>query len=150
MHPGSALIRQTGTHFLPTFLSSKIYLDFSREDQFEFSYDELLRDLHGAPLFVKPPVANNPFTPVSGALPEKTGDGVRQVMEAVVAVFESSSNELIHYGTALGKAPMSRIMFDIFLDEAISKGLVTRTISGFLQLSARGKHYAVEHKLIQT
>ncbi len=46
------LVRQKGTHALPTFLRSKLFLDFSRDDQFEFSFDELIRTLHNAPLFV--------------------------------------------------------------------------------------------------
>jgi len=142
------VIRQNGTHSVPTFLSSKMYLDFSREEQFEFSYDELLRSLHGAPLFVKPPVASNPFTPVSATPPEKTGDGVRQVMELVVEAFEKSSSDMLQYSQILSKASMSRIMFDIFLQQAVSKGLVHQPISGFVTLTARGKEYAIEHKLV--
>jgi|ERR1043166_170844 hypothetical protein len=49
------IIRQTGTHNVPVFLKSKLFLDFSRLDQFEFGFDELVRTLHDAPLFVKPP-----------------------------------------------------------------------------------------------
>lgn len=143
------LIRQNGTHSVPTFLSSKMYLDFSREEQFEFSYDELLRAMHGAPLFVKPPVASNPFTPVSATPPEKTGDGVRQVMKIVVSAFEASTSELMDYSGLVRKAQISRIMFDIFLKQAQVQGLLIRTSSGFVQLTTQGKEYAVEHKLIR-
>jgi hypothetical protein len=142
------LIRQNGTHSVPTFLSSKLYLDFSREEQFEFSYDELLRSVHGAPLFVKPPVASNPFTPVSATPPEETGDGIRQVMQAVVRTFENSISENMSYGELLRQAEMSRIMFDIFLGKAGAQGLIVRTPSGYVRLTPAGKQYAIEHKLI--
>ena len=66
------IIRQQGTHNLPTYLRSKLFLEFSREDQFEFSFDELIRTLHGAPLFVKPEVGNSPFKPVQETDPERT------------------------------------------------------------------------------
>jgi hypothetical protein len=69
------LIRQLGTHNVPTFLKSKMFLDFSRPDQFEYSFDELLRSLHNAPLFVKPPIGNNPFTRFHKRLPK--GQGTR-------------------------------------------------------------------------
>ena len=46
------IIRQAVGNRLPTFLQTKLYLDFSHHDQFEFSFDELIRTLHNAPLFV--------------------------------------------------------------------------------------------------
>lgn len=143
------LIRQNGTHLLPTFMRSKIYLDFSRADQFEFSYDELLRSLHGAPLYVKPPVANNPFTPPSVKPPEKTGDGVMEIMRLVIDAFErSTGGNLVQYGQVLRKSNMSRIMFDTFLDKAVEQGLVTVPATGFIALMPLGKRYAVEHRMV--
>src|SRR3990167_891528 len=35
------LIKQGGTQETPTFLKTKMFLDFSRSDQFDFSFDEL-------------------------------------------------------------------------------------------------------------
>src|SRR5690606_11837218 len=70
------LIRQPGTHAVPTFLQTKLYLDFSREDQTELAFDDLVRAIHGAPLYVAPPVSNNPFVPVADIPVEKAGDGV--------------------------------------------------------------------------
>ncbi|GEM76113.1 toll/interleukin-1 receptor domain-containing protein [Vibrio sagamiensis] len=53
------LIRQTGTHNVPIFLSSRMYINFSRDDEFELQFDNLLREIHQAPLFKEPPVGNN-------------------------------------------------------------------------------------------
>ena len=43
------VIRQQGTHNVPTFLKTKLFLDFSRDDDFEFNFDELIRTLHNSP-----------------------------------------------------------------------------------------------------
>ncbi|MFY4711162.1 toll/interleukin-1 receptor domain-containing protein [Burkholderia glumae] len=88
------LIRQSGTHTVPTFLQSKLYLDFSRPDQMELAFDDLIRAIHGAPLYVAPPVSNNPFVPVADTPATKTGDGVLIAMRIVVALFEASFIEL--------------------------------------------------------
>lgn len=55
------IIRQNGTAEVPTFLKSKLYINFSKKDDYEFSYDELVRTIHNSPLFEKPPIGNNPF-----------------------------------------------------------------------------------------
>ena len=68
------IVRQEGAHLVPMFLTSKYYLDFSREDQFEESFDDLTRSVHKAPLFVKPEISTNPFEPVAGTIvnPQQT------------------------------------------------------------------------------
>lgn len=145
------LIRQSGTHAVPTFLQSKLYLDFSRPDQMEFAFDELVRAIHGAPLYVAPPVSNNPFVPVADAPAEKTADGVLEVMGIIVNLFESGSSTLIPYDSIVRQAAMSRIMLDIYMQEAIDQGLIawgTGDLS-FLRLENKGKHYAIQHMLIR-
>ena len=144
------LIRQNGTHLLPTFMRSKIYLDFSRADQFEFSYDELLRSLHNAPLYKKPPVADNPFTPPPSTPPAQTGDGILAVMTAVISVFEiKAGGDNVEYSRVHGKTDMSRIMFDTFLAQAVNRGLVAVPAHGWITLTSRGKQFAIENKLVR-
>lgn len=142
------LIRQSGTHNVPSFLRSKLFLDFSRPDQFEFSFDELIRALHGAPLFEKPAIANNPFTPVSATPANRVGDGVLEIMRIVVKVFESQSWDHVGYKTLIAKAPMSRIMLDIYIAQARSEGLLTQDSDRDVYLTSQGKLYAIQHKLI--
>jgi hypothetical protein len=45
---------------LPSYLKSKLYLDFRDEGQFRESLEALLRHLHGSPRFVRPPIGNKP------------------------------------------------------------------------------------------
>lgn len=144
------LIRQSGSHAVPTFLQSKLYLDFSREDQMELAFDDLVRAIHGAPLYVAPPVSNNPFIAVTDSPAEKTGSGVLEVMKIVVAIFESDSSSSISYDLIFRRAQMSRIMLDLFIQEAIELELLrwSGTTHMYLRLENKGKHYAIQHKLI--
>lgn len=143
------LIRQSGTHSVPTFLQTKLYLDFSRDDQMESSFDDLVRSIHGAPLYVAPPVSNNPFVPVVDIAVEKTGDGLLEVMKIVVAIFESNSQNFIPYQAVNQRASMSRIMLDIYIKEAMDEKLIGwYTNDGkYLKLENKGKLYAIHHKL---
>ena len=125
-----------------------MYLDFSRQDQYEFSFDELIRTLHNSPLYEKPPIANNPFVPVSETPPNRTGDGVLTVMSIITALFESDYKRRISYKTLVLRASMSRVILDLYIDEAISLELIQQDPLGDIILTTKGKHYIVKHKLI--
>ncbi|PPT49596.1 toll/interleukin-1 receptor domain-containing protein [Xanthomonas arboricola] len=142
------LIRQNGTHEVPVFLQSKFFLDFSRPDQFEFSFDELIRTLHNSPLFEKPQVSSNPFVSASQTPPNRVGDGVLQVIRCVVNIFEKQTLDHVSYSELIAKAKMSRIMFDIYVDQARSQGLLTQDSDKDVILTAKGKVYAIQHGLI--
>lgn len=49
---------------LPTFLSSRLYVDFRDDQAFEARYAELLRDIHKQPVTPRPALGPNPFTQV--------------------------------------------------------------------------------------
>jgi hypothetical protein len=142
------IVRQSGGTAVPTFLRSKLFLDFSRAEQFEFSFDELVRTLHGAPLFKKPPVGNNPLA-TSVPAPQPSGDALRALMQTMVALFESGTQPYIWYSEIVQRCSMSRILLDIEIQRAIDDGLVVRVSDDLLQLTAKGKHYAIENKLIR-
>ena len=52
----------------PIFLTPKVYIDFTDDDQFDTSFEQLLREIHGAPLDPKPELGENPFAKQSPAL----------------------------------------------------------------------------------
>jgi hypothetical protein len=141
------IIRQDGTYNVPTFLKTKKFIDFSRADEFEFSYDELIRTLHNAPLYVKPEIGNNPFTPVEDIRPEKTGDALRVLMTVLVEDFENGG-DYTFYGGIRDRINISRIMLDLQIKEALAKGLITQDSDGDIRLSDKGKFYAIENKLV--
>ena len=45
----------------PTFLSSRVYVDFRDDLAYEAKYGELLRDIHGQAIKPRPPLGLNPF-----------------------------------------------------------------------------------------
>jgi hypothetical protein len=46
---------------IPTFGSSRLYIDFRDDSKYAFNLEELLRDIHVRPMSPKPPVGPNPF-----------------------------------------------------------------------------------------
>jgi hypothetical protein len=140
------IIRQTGTHDVPTFLKSKLFIDFSRPDQFEFSYDELIRSLHNSPLFVKPPVGNNPFVPVENLPQDRTGDAIRELMAVVIKDFQAG-NDYSNYLEVLKRVSVSRVFLDLYLAKAKDAGLLTQDSDKDLRVTTKVKLYAVEHGL---
>lgn len=141
------LIRQSGSHDTPTFLKSKLFINFSIDDQNEFSFDELIRTIHGTPLFVKPPVGNSPFTPVVSNLPERQGDALLELMKSIVGIFERQNSEVIEYDKLRANINVSRLMLDVLIDQAEKEGLISRPMNKYLTLTTKGKQYAIFHKL---
>ncbi len=145
------LIRQTGAHLVPSFLRTKLFLDFSREDQFEFSFDELVRTIHAAPLFVKPPVGQKPTFDSPPPVP-RTGDPTLVVMKLAVRLFESDTgSNLLDYAQLAKLAQregMSRLYFDAVLEQVVQARLLAKTErNNFYFLTDRGRAYALENKL---
>lgn len=145
------LIRQVGGQALvPTFLSTKLYLNFADEN-FEFSFDELVRSLHRAPLFVKPPIGEKPNFD-KPPIAEERQDPIRFGMQLFVDLMELHSNrryvaysELTELAQQRG---MSRIYFDSVLSQLIGRHLVATTrIQDTYGLTTSGLSYALEHKL---
>jgi hypothetical protein len=144
------IIRQTGTHNVPTFLKSKLFIDFSRAGQEEYAFDELLRTLHGAPLFKKPPVGNKPFAPVADNLPEQQVDPVLELMRIVVLDYETHTEDYVDYSTVLTKSGFSRLMLEVLIEKAKREGLITQDGYKDIYLTDNGKEYAIDHKLNQS
>lgn len=120
------IVRQSGTYKLPTFLNSKLYIDLSSQEQFETGFDQLLRDLLKAPLFVKPPLGIAPHLPAMDKAQTTYPSPLTQFMLAVSEVYESSyesggvKTEAVRL--AMG---VSKLLFDHARDLAIRSGFIT-------------------------
>ena len=84
------IIRQaSGEEKTPTFLGTRVYIDFTNDSQFDERFDELLRELYQAPIIEKPPLGEKPSFPKQEVLPsEGTDTQLPEVPEQV----ESASN----------------------------------------------------------
>lgn len=141
------IIRQVGTNDVPTFLKTKLYVDFSRNDEFEFSFDELVRAIHGAPLYKKPDVGNNPFEPITNGKQEKTNDAVLELMTYVLAYFEKGDS-YTYYPNLIGNVGKSRVMLDMIINQALEAGYIRKS-GDIIYLEDKGKFYAVDHGLVE-
>jgi hypothetical protein len=142
------IIRQAGSYSVPTFLKTKLHINFSRSDDYEFAFDELVRTIHGSPLYVKPEIGNNPFQPVEQVAAEKTEDPVKNLMAQLVSDFEAGADYTV-YKNLIKSFGASRILLDVIISQAQVQGLVTTDQDSDLYLTEKGKHYAVEHRLIR-
>ncbi|WP_341905729.1 toll/interleukin-1 receptor domain-containing protein [Polaromonas sp. YR568] len=137
------VLRQMGA--LPTFLGSKLYIDLSKQDYFETGFDQLLRELLGAPLFVKPPIGNTPtLLPHSTPTPTQASP-VTQFMIALSKVyegsFESGAIKTERVRQAMGA---SKLLFDYARDLAIKAKYVNSSgTMEFMWVEAKGREEMV-------
>lgn len=128
------LIRQKGTHNVPTFLKSRLHINFSRDDEFELQFDNLLREIHEAPLFKEPPVGNNPFESVIEKPAESITDKKTELLKSWIERYNLGKGFLtfndIH--TILNS---SRIFAEFYINELLADGFITHD---YLPLEFRG------------
>jgi hypothetical protein len=82
---------------LPTFLGSRVYVDFREPTQFEAKFTELLREIHGQPVLPRPPLGPNPFTdpplqPVEPVISTRAGKYVNPSLAGSVTFDYSDNN----------------------------------------------------------
>jgi hypothetical protein len=146
------IIRQNGTKFLPTFHGTKVYVDFSKDDEAEYAFDELLRKLLNAPLYEKPELGTNPFRPMGESRPDRTSEGVRQIMSDIAASFEGVASRHVDYARVLERTELSRLTFDLYANEAIEQGLIARMQGHFSRVivTPKGLQYLADRQIIKT
>jgi hypothetical protein len=120
------IVHQQGIPVLPTFLGSKLYIDLSNYEQFETGFDQLLRELLEAPLFIKPPLGIAPqLTAAAEARPTQPRP-ITQFMLAVHKVYENShSSGHLRTESVQKDMAVSKLLFDHALDLAVNSGFVT-------------------------
>jgi len=95
-------LKDGGEPWIPTFYKGRIYFDFSRDDNYEASYEELLRWLVGKPQHIKPDLGQVPphiAGPTSGTLP--TQSRYRRAEEAVRGGTPAAAGLIREFGEAL-------------------------------------------------
>ncbi|MCR9258222.1 MAG: toll/interleukin-1 receptor domain-containing protein [Pseudomonadaceae bacterium] len=146
------IVRQSGLEApTPTFMSSKIYIDFSRDEEEEYSLDELLRKLLGAPLYPKPEIGSASFEPMASSRPDRASDGVLRLMEAISSSFSNSSHDYLMLDELLHVSGMHRFTLDHYLETAAKDGLIvlSKEVNGtYIEITPKGRSYVFEHGLV--
>lgn len=143
------IIRQEGTESRPTFLKSKLYINFSNNSEIEYSFDDLLRTLLNSPLYEKPEIGENPFKPMDSLRPDRTSDGVKEVMKAVAKCYEGWEYKYIYFKTILEKVSMHRLTLDKYIEQTVQQGLITRGKRDLLYITGKGISYLEQHNIIE-
>jgi hypothetical protein len=92
----------SSANLVPTFLVSKVYVDFRDDALFESGYGELIRDLHGEASRPRPPLGSNPFKRIEAAIDPVVSFGseryVSPDMEGIVTFDFSNNNGCFTFG----------------------------------------------------
>lgn len=142
------IIKQISTKQVPTFLKTKIYIDFSNSEDFEFSFDELIRTIHGSPLYIKPEIGNNPFKKDLNIKNIKAHDGLHELMKVVIHYYETTNKDYITYDELYYELKTSRILLDFLIDKAVSLGYIEMDPYKIMYLLQNGKQYAINNNLL--
>jgi hypothetical protein len=115
------VLRQSGSINLPIFLKSKLYTDFSKDEDFEAAIDDLLREILGTPLFEKPRLGSNPFQYSDEKPKPKQLVPVEQLMKTISEIYSKSGGDgAMRVEWAFEIMNVSRLFFDHALDQAES------------------------------
>jgi hypothetical protein len=145
------IIRQLDSANVPTFLKSKLYIDFCSDEDFEFSYDELVRTIHNSPLFPKPPVGNNPFKQIQKEDQEENIKLLNDILKIVIENYNQplSQSRFVSINLIMGMLRISRILSELTIGKLIELGLVDWKIRNeVIAITEKGKLYAYRNKLI--
>lgn len=143
------VVRQSSSPELPTFLKSKLYINFSNDNDVEYSLDELLRHLLNAPLYEKPELGSSPFKPMADSKPDRTADGLKAAMTAIAKAFEKSPYDDLSIGQIAGVTNIHRLKLEKYLSQAESEGLVERNVLNKLSVTTDGCDYLINHGIIE-
>jgi hypothetical protein len=143
------IVRQSSSPVLPTFLKTKIYVNFSNDSDVEYSLDELLRTMLNAPLYQKPEIGSNPFQSLADAKPDRTADGLKAVMECIASAFKSSTIDALYIGQIISFTDMHRLKLERYIEQAVTEGLVSKNSINQFKVTTSGFDYLVNHGIIE-
>ena len=125
-----------------------MHIDFSIDDDFEPSYDELIRNIHKAPLYKKPKIGGNPFEEEKTEKVQLTISPVFELIEAMVTDYENGdpTSMLFDLAERLG---LSRIKTEILISKALLQGYIKAISEYEFKLTESGKHFAINNGLAE-
>lgn len=142
------VIRQAASNDVPTFLKTKLYIDFSKDDEFEAAIDDLVRAIHGEPLFKKPELGNNPYKAAEETPAQRNNDTKIDILRLLTAFYEAGHDQIEHkeiYSTL----SISRLLFDVHVKELVSEGLLKNVLNRYVSLTDKGKLFAIKSGFVE-
>jgi hypothetical protein len=142
------ILRNNNVGQVPTFMLSKLYVDFRNDSDVEYNLDELLRTLLNSPLYEKPKIGSSPFKPMNEAKPDRISDGTKEAMRTIADAFNNTSTETLSIANIFRYTSMHRLTLERYLISAIKDELLFKNTIGYYSVTGKGIEYLVEHSLI--
>jgi hypothetical protein len=141
------IIKQTASTEVPTFLKSKLYINFSKVDDYEFSYDDLVRAIHNSPLFKKPPVGNNPFKPIEKEKLNSDIDFINKVLVGIISELDRYNPAYV--SDVANRLNSSQALVTVGIIKLINLGYANGGISNKrVSITEKGFLYAYENNML--
>ena len=140
------IIRQNGTQERPNFLKTKLFIDFSNDDEFESVIDDLMREIHGIPSFKKPEIGSNPYISAKEKPAENQLDIKPQILQFAILLYEKSQ-DLVSDSTYYQQLGISRVIFEMQAKELVNQGFL-HYFSNTVQLTDKAKQYAIQQNWV--
>ncbi|EGS6497188.1 hypothetical protein CGI39_03885 [Vibrio parahaemolyticus] len=147
------IIRQKGTRHVPTFLKTKLYYDFSNDNAFESVIDELMREIHGSPLYKKPELGSNPYQTAESKPAESQIDKKMLLLKWMVERYENG-HERFAFSQLHDALGCSKIFAETYVASLFEQGMIKgcswfnnksrRTINGY-KLTNKAKLLAIDN-----
>lgn len=118
------IILQQGTNKRPSFLKTKIYIDFSNGDENEYNFDNLLRTLLNSPLYEKPKIGENSFKSMGYSRPNRISNGVKEIMIIVAKCYENRAENYIEFVSIVRETSIHRLTIEKYINVAINQKLL--------------------------
>lgn len=144
------VIKHHGNPSVPSFFETKIYIDFSKSDEYESSFDDLLRNILGKPLIEKPEIGKSPFDKDVSVVAQTAHDPLKDLMRLLISYYEKKGyNHMAIDDIHRSGISTSRTMTDLIINNAVQKGYVSfDKMNHCVWLKDKGKLYAVENELV--
>ncbi|WP_135080982.1 toll/interleukin-1 receptor domain-containing protein [Terasakiella sp. SH-1] len=154
------IVRQQSATNVPTFISSKLYVDFSDDEHIENSLSELLQAIHHDKVERKPHIGSFagisnikiPHQNSNSSVPVKTQNNLTneemKIFSYIVVRYDQHRENYWDEGKALQASGTGKIRAEVAIKSLIQKDLLTYGYNNNLLLTDNGKAYAIEHSII--
>lgn len=148
------VIRQTGTKEVPTFISSKLYVDLSNDATFEADYDDLLRAIFKTTLSVKPPLGTPPSSLGIAKIATEPGHGLPEnaykILVGLIKSYDKTESLFYTRGEIKRYIPdLGRVGVDLNINALIDAGYITydNNVRQY-KIAQKSIDYAVNNKIV--
>ena len=146
------VIRQSGTHEVPKFIETKLFINFSKDSEFEVVFDELLRTIYRSSVSTKPPLGSVPSFKDGHKVVSK--DSVDLPSHALVVFafiarqYDSGQSSYWNSGRLIEFGMTGKLSIEAAFSILLAKGYLELDSDGDYVLSDFGKTEAIELDLV--